>query len=27
MNEPLRTFLVERYWPGIDLDQLRDVLP
>jgi len=27
MNEPLRTFLVERYWPGIDLAQLRDILP
>jgi hypothetical protein len=27
MNEPLRTFLVERYWPGIDLAQLRDALP
>jgi hypothetical protein len=27
MNQPLRTFLVERYWPGIDLAQLRDALP
>jgi hypothetical protein len=24
---PLETFLVERYWPGIDLAQLRDALP
>lgn len=24
---PLETFLVERYWPGIDLDGLRAVLP
>ncbi len=32
MNRPLdpdalETFLVERYWPGIDLARLRDVLP
>jgi hypothetical protein len=24
---PIATFLVERYWPGIDLDRLRDALP
>ena len=24
---PPPTFLVERYWPGIDLARLRDVLP
>lgn len=24
---PTAMFLVERYWPGIDLDRLRDVLP
>jgi hypothetical protein len=27
MSRPLETFLVERYWPGIDLVQLRDALP
>ena len=26
-QSPLETFLVERYWPGIDLAQLRAVLP
>ena len=25
--DPLDTFLVERYWPGVDLVQLRDALP
>ena len=25
--EPLATFLVERYWPGIDLATLRERLP
>ena len=24
---PIRTFLVERYWPGIDESRLRAVLP
>lgn len=32
MDEPLEpdtlsTFLVERYWPGVDLSALRDALP
>src|SRR5512142_2904348 len=31
MDEPLaadtQTFLVERYWPGVDLPALRDALP
>ncbi len=27
MDRPLETFLVERYWPGIDLARLRDALP
>ena len=26
-REPLATFLVERYWPGIDLATLRERLP
>ena len=25
--DPLATFLVERYWPDVDLATLRDVLP
>ncbi len=25
--DPRTTFLVERYWPGVDLTVLRDVLP
>ena len=25
--DPRETFLVERYWPGVDLAVLRDVLP
>jgi hypothetical protein len=27
MDRPLPTFLVERYWPGVDLATLRDALP
>ncbi len=26
-RDALDTFLVERYWPGVDLDQLRIALP
>jgi hypothetical protein len=26
-TDSLDTFLVERYWPGVDLAQLRDALP
>ena len=26
-RDPLETFLVERYWPGVDLAMLRDALP
>jgi hypothetical protein len=27
MDRPLETFLVERYWPGVDLATLRAALP
>jgi hypothetical protein len=26
-TSPIATFLVERYWPDIDIDRLRDALP